>query len=1069
MRNNYTPSINLLRDQNNDINYIVTPNANKIALQINDLFVKGFRSFNIIGSYGTGKSSFLWAFEKSLKSKSSYFNITLGSKEQVEIVNIIGEFNSFKNLLSDSFGLSPENSSYNDILNYLREKIQQDTLFLLVVDEFGKILEYAVEHNINEEVYFIQQLAELFNDPNNKGIFITTLHQSFDAYAGYNLSDSDRNEWKKVKGRFKDLTFNEPIEQLLLLAAENIGMGADSPTPFTQKIFDLQQKNHLIKIDGDYIKEISPRLLPLDLFSAYVLCVALQRYGQNERSLFTFMEAEMNSIQQYSSDGKVVGIVEVFDYIYHEFYSYINSKYNVDYSNWALIVAAIERIDASLEENRTIAEDIIKVVGMFTLFGHKGAHIDDDFLTKYLDYVHSAKNVKSALSELDKNKILRFNRFSHSYKIFEGTDINIEDELLKISPEVGDKLDLTSKLMEHFEFPVINAKSISYKKGTPRFFQYTVSETPITNYQRKDYQIDGIINLIIDSADSVYDFKDLSSEEDDVLYANFLNSKEIRNTVYDIEKTNQLLVKVGEDDRVAKRELINIYNSQKTILNHLVLDTLFTKNVHWFYKGSKVEIDSNKALNRKLSEICEDIFPHCPSFRNELINRQHLSGSIGSAKKNLFKNLVNNYHEEDLGFSKTTYPAEKTIYLALLNTTGIHRINVESDLYSLNAPMDSEFHELWRQCLEFLEHAKKEPKKVAELYDLLKEKPFKLTVGFLEFWIPLFLFVNRDEFALFGKEDGYLPELNETILYLFTRTPENYTIKAFDIAGVKLDLFNKYREFLQLKQVGSVNNNSLIESIKPFLVFHRDLNSYIKNTKRLSRETIKIRNTIENTQDPEKLFFEEFPKALGTDLNEILASENQLADYVGKLRRSIKELRTCFEELINRLENYLVEEVLNEKNLSFTEYKKIIEDRYGELKEHMLLPHQKSLLIRLNSPLDDRKSWLNSICQVLLMKSLDAINDKEEDLMKQKLSTAFNELDNLLSISDKQEENLSNEVIKLQFTSFAKGTMEETIVIPKEVSVDLDKKLKELKGSLGINKKMNLYLLMTLLKKELNE
>lgn len=627
MRNNYTPSINLLRDQGNEINYIVTPNSNKIALQINDLYVKGFRSFNIIGSYGTGKSAFLWAFERSLKNNNNYFNLNLGTHEQIEIVNIVGEFNSLKNILAGSFGLNTDSISYNDVLNYLKEKIQQHNLFLLVVDEFGKILEYAVENNINEEVYFIQQIAELFNDPSYNGVFVTTLHQSFDAYAGYNLSDSDRNEWKKVKGRFKDLTFNEPIEQLLLLAAENIGMGIDSPTPTTQKILELQQEKHLIKVNGDYIKNISPRLLPLDLLSAYVLCFALQRYGQNERSLFTFMEAEMNSIQQYNSEGKVIGIVEVFDYIYHEFYSYINSKYNVDYSNWALIIAAVERIDASLEDNRLIAEDLIKVVGMFTLFGHKGAHIDDDFLTSYLDYLHSAKNIKDALNELKTNKILRFNRFSHSYKIFEGTDINIEDELLKISPEVGDKLDLTSKLMEHFDFPVINAKSISYKKGTPRFFQYSVSEAPVTNYQRKDYQIDGIINLIIDSTDNAYDFKKISLEEDDVLYANFLNSKEIRNTVYDIEKTNQLLVKVGEDDRIAKRELISIFNSQKTILNHLVLDTLFTKNVQWFYKGATLKINSKKALNQKLSEICEVIFPDCPTFRNELINRQHLSGS----------------------------------------------------------------------------------------------------------------------------------------------------------------------------------------------------------------------------------------------------------------------------------------------------------------------------------------------------------------------------------------------------------------------------------------------------------
>ena len=87
-----------------------------------------------------------------------------------------------------------------------------------------------------------------------------------------------------------------------------------------------------------------------------------------------------------------------------------------------------------------------------------------------------------------------------------------------------------------------------------------------------------------------------------------------------------------------------------------------------------------------------------------------------------------------------------------------------------------------------------------------------------------------------------------------------------------------------------------------------------------------------------------------------------MEEYVNKLRLAIKELRSSFDELVNRVETYVIEEVLSQKGLSFTEYKTLISDRYDKLKEHMLLPAQKSLLIRLRSPLDDRTSWLNSIC-----------------------------------------------------------------------------------------------------------
>ena len=364
--------------------------------------------------------------------------------------------------------------------------------------------------------------------------------------------------------------------------------------------------------------------------------------------------------------------------------------------------------------------------------------------------------------------------------------------------------------------------------------------------------------------------------------------------------------------------------------------------------------------------------------------------------------------------------------------------------------------------------AKKERKTVEDFYDHFKSKPFKLTTGFLDFWIPIFLFIKRDDFALFGKEEGYLPEVNEAILYLFTRNASEYEIKAFDVQGVKLDLYNKYRELLQLKDVSKVNNKSLIESIRPFFVFYRELNAYTQQTKRLSKEAISIRETILKTQDPEKLFFEGFPKNLGTSLKEILKSETNLEEYVNKLRLVIKELRSSFDELVNRVETFMVEEVLSQKELSFGDYKTLISDRYDKLKEHMLLPAQKSLLIRLRSPLDDRTSWLNSICQVILGKSLDSIKDKEEDILKEKIRQALFELDNLVDIAKKQK-NPDQDGFKIQLTSFGKGLQEETILIPHKDQKEIKQKLKEVSKSLGSNKKMNLYLLTNLLKEQLDD
>lgn len=50
-------------------------------------------------------------------------------------------------------------------------------------------------------------------------ILLTTLHQNFNSYA-HTLTEVQRQEWNKVKGRFQEIVFNEPVEQLLIFGRE---------------------------------------------------------------------------------------------------------------------------------------------------------------------------------------------------------------------------------------------------------------------------------------------------------------------------------------------------------------------------------------------------------------------------------------------------------------------------------------------------------------------------------------------------------------------------------------------------------------------------------------------------------------------------------------------------------------------------------------------------------------------------------------------------------------------------------------------------------------------------------
>ncbi len=230
--NTYTPSVNIIRDADRALTYYPTPNAGRVVSQIANDFKQGQRAFNIIGAYGTGKSSLLWALEQSLRATTDparirFFDVNLLPNAAVEVVNVVGDYASIIETIADRFGADDTQTTtilqaiYDRYHDFGRQHPTRQPLLVLVVDEFGKFLEYAVGHEPEREFYFVQRLAEFVNDTKYNICLVTTAHQNTDAYAS-GLTQAQRNEWTKVKGRLREITFNEPVEQLLFLASQHM-------------------------------------------------------------------------------------------------------------------------------------------------------------------------------------------------------------------------------------------------------------------------------------------------------------------------------------------------------------------------------------------------------------------------------------------------------------------------------------------------------------------------------------------------------------------------------------------------------------------------------------------------------------------------------------------------------------------------------------------------------------------------------------------------------------------------------------------------------------------------------
>ena len=68
----------------------------------------------------------------------------------------------------------------------------------------------------------MQQLAELsFQDNAVPFSLIVMLHQAIEYYAK-DLDQKTKNEWRKIQGRFEEVSFSETVEQSILIIKEVI-------------------------------------------------------------------------------------------------------------------------------------------------------------------------------------------------------------------------------------------------------------------------------------------------------------------------------------------------------------------------------------------------------------------------------------------------------------------------------------------------------------------------------------------------------------------------------------------------------------------------------------------------------------------------------------------------------------------------------------------------------------------------------------------------------------------------------------------------------------------------------
>lgn len=1056
-----------------ETSYIATPNAQRVAGIIADDFRAGIHSFTIVGAFGTGKSTFLLQLEKDLESGKKGYTLMdpkVFSADSFEVMNIVGDYAELSNIIYGQFHVSYRGSIL-DQLNEHYQQIQKEGKFLvIVIDEFGKILEHAAKNNPERELYFLQKFAEFVNLPTRNILLLTTLHQNFGAYSR-GLTETQINEWQKVKGRFREVTFVEPVEQLLYLAALRKNNRA-STYANAEKLIALGHSTQFVS--SMFSEEVSRALFPLDPFAAYVLTSALQRYGQNERSLFSFLASKGEDSLSRFSAGKhlTYHLGKVYDYIVYAFYSFLRDT-NADSMRWSAMQVSLERAESVDWDNEGQKEDalkMIKAIGLMGLFGTAGFILDERDL---VCYAHEAMNItdgEAIVKRLIQYKIVRYAKYKNRLMLFDGTDIDIENEIRKADLIVDRPVDIVGDISLMLSRTIVPVKAHFYEKGTPRYFEYEVVNEPVVKIPKGD--VDGFVELVFSTQIDILHRVESFSKDCNlaIVFVVFNNTEEIVNHLYNIKKYEYIQEKVVKDreDHVAKREIEHLKAYEEQRLNKAINDSLFAyrSRVSWFYRGKQHQVGSFKEFNALLSMICDEVYYKAPRVNSELFNRHALSSSISTAKKKYLAALVEHGDEPEFGFSAESFPPEKTIYLTLLRETGLYDGKTWRD-----RPTDEGFCQLWDACELFLNSTENKARNLYELVQVLSTPPFKMKQGFIDFWIPTYLYIRRRDYALYyiSHDNSFVPDITKGFFDLFQKNPNAFSVKKYSGDGVKMEFFKKYRQMVNLDANVTVNNSSFIETIKPFLAFYSRLNEYAKHTRKFDHlTTARFRDVIATAKDPEKAFLEDLPDALGFN-KKTLQQASFVEEFGSILQQSINELRSCYVNLIARIERHLVKE-FGLRSEDYKDYVTEVRERLSDVKVYLLTDRQKEFYNRVMTHYESRKEWYESVCYALLSKQLDTMKDEQEDKLLNDLVYMMRFCEKYADITQKTKGQ--NETIAYSFDLVSnRGTnvRTQTYVLPKnkrEQAAALETKIESM---LSGKDSLDVCVLLTVLNKRLGK
>ncbi len=909
-------------------------------------------------SVGANRKGFARAFGIAQREPVS---VTIGRALHAAAVRDLGKL---QEVVPASFATAGATLSHNDIHECVR-RICAFKPLVIVVDEFGKNLEYYAASGEDGDPFLLQGLAEMTQGEDALPLVILTMqHLSFEEYL---LQDSStrRREWSKVQGRFQDIPFVEsPSEARKLIAAS---MARVSPEfgPVASELASRQHKT-FESLGLRDLGEDAEAALPLHPITLAVLPDLCSRYGQNERTLFSFVAgSEPSAVPAYLARTQwappaplpLIGLDLVYDYFLESSGNMIGVADSA--SRWIEIETRI-RDCAGLSDTELQAMKSIGVLNLISSGGRIRASREVLKFALSLNHGETAADVDKALDSLTNAGLIVYRSFSDEYRIWHGSDYDLK-RVIDTARRECEQTDLASLLNDVAPLGPAVAGRHSQRTGVLRVFRQRFGcSTEDVDDNDTDQSWDGtVVYVTTPGAEFGYDKR--STTDKPVVAVVPDNVSSIQAAAIEAGALQSALRTAEEEgaDWVARHELVERTAAAQQILNALI-GQAWDSAARWDLVGADRALEPCRGLSSVLSDVADHVYTKTPRVANEMIARRELTSQGAKARRELIEAMLS-IPERDC-FGITGYGPDRAMYEAIFRLPGIHRPDA-GGVWGLQSPTDKNWQAVWRAITDSFDDALTGRVNLIDVALRLAAPPFGLKDGIIPLLLIAVLIARQNEIALY-EHGSLVLAVDDAVAERLTKNPRHFSIRNTEsTSGARKAVIDALVSRFGIS--GFAEQPTFLNLATALFRELRLLPPYAQKAKRpLSANAIAVREAFHTASEPDVLIFETLPAVFGfADFGvRRRVSRSQAAEYATRLADAFIELREVYPGLLAEIQHRLAQ--ATSTGGSLPDLRAQLAAQAACLEGRLLEPRLRTFVGALARSTDDQ-AWIENVAMVV--------------------------------------------------------------------------------------------------------